>query len=327
MGSAKPGSGQGNVGVIFGMSIVTGLRASWRHGLLVGGIAGVLSCFAFPGLAQEGLAQEEVLAQQPVSLADYDLEAGSATHWRLPGRLREISGLATTRDHRLLAHNDEAGVIYEIDFLNGSIVKQFQMADMADPVADDFEGIAVADDQLFLVTSSGRIYETREGAEGESVLYRVYATGVGRECEIEGLAYDAGARELLLMCKDARNEELEGRLPIYRWSIDRKRLNTEVPVMAAIPDFTRHIGSNRYRPSGIERHPESGNYFVVAARPGAIAEVTPSGEVVAARRFVAQWHRQIEGIAFAADGALIVADEGAGGRARLTIYPAPGSRQ
>lgn len=297
------------------MCNAVGLRTRLGVGLLFAGISGFLS---LTGMSRPG--------QGPVSLADYDLEAGNATHWRLPGRLREISGLATTSDHRLLAHDDEAGVVYEIDLQDESIVKQFQMADMADTVEDDFEGIAVADDWIYLVTSSGRIYETPEGADGESVLYRVHATGVGRECEIEGLAYDADRRELLLMCKDARDEDLEGRLPVYRWSIDEKRLNADSSAVPAVRDFARHIGSRVYRPSGIERHPVSGNYFVIAARPGAIAEVTPKGEVVAARRFTAEWHRQVEGIAFAADGALIIADEGGGGRARLTVYPGLESR-
>ena len=53
----------------------------------------------------------------------------------------------------------------------------------------------------------------------------------------------------------------------------------------------------------------------------------PGGQVVTAKQFSAQWHRQAEGITFAADGALIVADEGAGGKARLTLYPVSGSRQ
>ena len=247
-------------------------------------------------------------------------------HWALPRRLQEISGLAMTSDHRLLAHNDEVGVVFEIDYRDGSIVKEFQLADMADPVADDFEGIAVADGRIYLVTSAGRLYECREGDAGESVLFRVHATGVGRDCEIEGLTYDAGRRELLLMCKDARSEDLAGRLAMYRWSVDEQRLSADPPTVLPVRDFARRIGSNRYWPSGIERHPASGNYFVVAARQGAIAEMTPAGEVLAARRFTAGWHRQVEGIAFAADGALIVADEGGGGRASLTVYPAPGTR-
>ena len=263
--------------------------------------------------------------QSAVSLEDYGLEAGSATHWELPRQLREISGLATTGDHRLLAHNDEVGVVFEIDYRDGVIVKEFRLADSTGPVADDFEGIAVTDGRMYLVTSAGRLYEFEEGDAGESVRFGVYATGVGRDCEIEGLAYDDDGRELLLMCKDARSERLAGRVAMYRWSVDEKQLSARSPTVVPVRDFTGHLLSNRYQPSGIERNPWSGNYFVVAARPGAIAEVTPAGEVLAARRFTAGWHRQVEGIAFAPDGALIIADEGGRGRAILTVYPGPRS--
>ena len=298
---------------------------SWKRvgaRFLFGGI----SCLLVLTGVDSGGTDRSQTPQSGVSLAAYELRAETATRWELPRRLNEISGLAMTSDHRLLAHNDEVGVVFEIDYRDGSIVKEFQLADMTAPVADDFEGIAVAGGQVYLVTSSGRLYEFREGVAGESVLFVVYATGLGRDCEIEGLSYDADRRELLLMCKDARSEGLAGRLPMYRWSIDDKRLSAGTPTVLSVRDFARQIGTNRYRPSGIERHPVSGNYFVVAANPGAIAEVTPAGEVLDAKRFTARWHRQVEGIAFAADGALIVADEGGGGRASLTVYPRPGNR-
>ena len=273
------------------------------------------------------LSDAMAVLQGEISLASYRLAAETATHWKLPGRLEEISGLAMTVDNRLLAHNDEKGVVYEIDYRHGSIVKAFQLADMADPVADDFEGIATVDDRVYLVTSAGRLYECGEGADGESVLFNSYATGIGRECEIEGLAYDESQRALVLMCKNPRRADLEEQLAIYHWSIDEKRLSEDAHIVIPVIEFSRHIGGKKFQPSGIERHPVSGNYFVVAARQGAIAELTPGGQVVAAKLFPAQWHRQAEGITFAADGALIVADEGAGGKARLTLYPVSGSRQ
>ena len=273
------------------------------------------------------LSDTMAVSQRNISLASYSLAAETATHWKLPRRLAEISGLAMTMDNRLLAHNDEKGVIYEIDYRNGSIVKAFQLADMAAPVADDFEGIATVDDQIYLVTSAGRLYECSAGADGESVLFTSYATGAGRECEIEGLAYDESQRALVLMCKGARRADLAGQLGIYHWSIDEKQLIEAAHIAIPVIEFSRHIGGKKFQPSGIERHPMSGNYFVVAARQGAIAEITPSGKVVAVKQFPAQWHRQAEGITFAANGALIVADEGAGGKARLTLYPLSGNRQ
>lgn len=88
--------------------------------------------------------------------------------------------------------------------------------------------------------------------------------------------------------------------------------------------FSRHIAGKKFQPSGIERHPMSGNYFVTAALQGAIAEITPAGEVVAIKRFSARRHRQPEGITFAPDSTLILADEGAGKKVRLTLYPVSG---
>ncbi len=272
------------------------------------------------------LADAMVAVQRKISLESYTLNEETATHWKLSEHLEEISGLAMTRDNRLLAHNDERGVIFEIDYQKGAIAKAFQLSDMKNPVASDFEGTATIDGQVYLVTSSGRLYECREGTDGESVLFNVYTTGVGRDCEIEGLAYDESKRALLLMCKDARSADLEGQLAIYHWSIDEKQLSVDAHTVIPVAEFSQHIKGKKFQPSGIERHPISGNYFIVAARQGAIAEITPEGMVVAVREFPAQWHRQIEGIAFAADGTLIVSDEGAGRKARLTLYPVSDSQ-
>ena len=42
------------------------------------------------------------VVQKNISLASYSLAAETATHWKLPRRLAEISGLAVTIDNRLL---------------------------------------------------------------------------------------------------------------------------------------------------------------------------------------------------------------------------------
>lgn len=256
-----------------------------------------------------------------ISLQDYTLDPDSATRWKLPRELEEVSGLAITGDNRLLAHNDERAIVYEIDYRRGSIVKAFQLSDTNYPAAGDFEGIAATDDGIFLVTSNGRLFQCQEGDAGESVLFNVYTTGVGRDCEIEGLAYDHTRRELILVCKEARSLEMEGQLALCRWSIDDRRLERDGQTLIPVNDFSRHIKGKKFHPSGIERHPESGNYYIVAARQESIAEITPGGKVIAVRKFPAKWHRQVEGIAFAADGTLIVADEGAGRKGRLTLYP------
>jgi WD40 repeat protein len=262
-----------------------------------------------------------------ISLEGYNLNTETATRWKLPDRLREISGLAMTPDNRLLAHNDEKGIVYEIDYRNGSIVKSFALTDKIAPVSDDFEGIAAVDDRIFLVTSSGRVYECNEGKDGQKVLFDVYTTGIGRDCEIESLAYEPRQRALLLMCKKPRSADQKGFLTLFKWSIDTKRLVEDGHIVLPITGFSDRINSKSFHPSGIERHPVSGNYFIVAARESAIAEITPRGEVIAVMKFPAQSHRQAEGITFSTQQTLIVSDEGSGKRARLTIYPISGNQQ
>ncbi len=259
--------------------------------------------------------------QVTLDSSSYELKAATATRWKLPKRLREISGLAMTNDNRLLAHNDESGVVFEVDYQNGSIVKSFGLGDLKKPVSGDFEGIATVQDTIYLVTSSGRLYECREGVDGETVLFNVYATGVGREYEIEGLAYVPGERVLLIMSKNPMGSEQKGKLTIYRWSVDTRQLVENGHTIVPLIDITRYIKGKKFQPSGIERHPVSENYFIVAARQNAMAEVTPTGQVVGVVKFPAKWHRQIEGITFASDHTLIVSDEGARKRATLTIYP------
>ena len=256
----------------------------------------------------------------PFALGYYDFEE-PARSTELPKRMREISGLAMLAGNRLLAHDDEKGEVVEIDYRNDSILKVFALGDRRGRVTDDFEGIAAAEGLLYLVTSTGRLYEFGEGADGETVPYRRYETGVGRFYEIEGLAYNPDQRSMLLISKNPRRPEQEGLIAIYRWSIDTRRLAEDSPILIETSALASRISRKEFQPSGIELHPESGNYFVVAARQHAVAEISPQGTVLAVRELKAGRHRQAEGIAFASDHTLVIADEGAGKRATLSFYP------
>ena len=255
-----------------------------------------------------------------LTLASYDLKK-PARRFKLPKQWREISGLTMLGENRLLAHDDERGVVFEIDYRDGSIVKAFALSDQLDPVADDFEGIAAAEGRVYLVSSSGRLYEFAEGSDGETVLYNLYTTGIGRDHEIEGLAYDPDQRVLLLISKNPKNPGQTGLVTICRWSLDTKQLVEGGHILIPAVALSSRTDSKRFQPSGIERHPVSGNYFVVAARQGAIAEITPKGQVLAVADLAADRHPQTEGIAFTSDNTLIVSDEGVSKRATLTFYP------
>jgi uncharacterized protein YjiK len=286
-------------------------RRSRPHGLRAFAIvAVVLGCRSDPPVEAQDTA---------AAISGYTLNPGTAVQWMLPQRLREISGLAMAPGNRIFAHDDEEAVIYEIDAREGRLIKAFALGDRT--TRDDFEGIAVVGDRLFLVSSNGRLYESAEGEDGERLLFNTYGTGVGRYCEVEGLALEPDDRVLLLLCKTSRDDALDGYVAIYRWSVDERAMASDSLLRIPTAAFSDHLPGERFRPSGIERHPETGNYFIVAAQQEAIAEITRTGEVLGVVAFPPSVHPQAEGLTFTEDGRLLIADEGASRGARLTLYP------
>lgn len=239
---------------------------------------------------------------------------------RLPPILREISGLAVTADGRLLGHDDEIGVIYELDPYRGAILKSFRFGN--ELVRGDFEGIAIAGDELYVTTSDGTIYATAEGANGARMRYRVQETRLGRRCEIEGLAFEPRGRVLLLPCKRVRDEALEDSVVIFRWSLDEQRLAEPSKITLPLSRVLARMRAGRFRPSAIELLPETGTYFVLSARDAAIIEISRAGDLLAVRELSEDQHPQAEGLTFTRDRMLVIADEG-NPRGSVTVYRRP----
>ncbi len=254
-------------------------------------------------------------------LALYDLDKDRAVQRTLPQRLKEISGLALTRDHRLLAHNDETGLISELDLATGAVRSSFGMVKDGALITADFEGIAVLDDRIYLATSDGVIYACPPGTDGEKVQCEEYDTGLGAEYELESLGSAIDDHELILVSKNPRSRELAGLVCIDRWSAQTKQLDRGARLAIPFAAFTATLDDDKFQPSGVEVDPATGNYLILAGRQRSLAEVTRTGAVVAVRTLPKRLHWQPEGIAFGADGSLLIADEGDNGAARLTIYP------
>lgn len=260
-----------------------------------------------PGASADTMAARAARIQQALAEPDSGADGAALARWLLPPDLDEISGLALTVDGRLLAHNDQEGTVWEIDYRRGVLVKRFALGRR--PIKGDFEGIAIASDRIFLIGSNGKLYEFREGANGERVDYTVHDTRLGSECEFEGVAFDPGLNSLLLACKSAKGKH--DSLVLYRWKLqsgDGKRLSRLTVPIANV------IGLNEWKelhPSDITIDPFSGNYVLVAAQERALIEITPTGEAISARPLPGE-HVQAEGVAITREGMLILSDESAG---------------
>ncbi len=264
-------------------------------------------------LLESGQALLESAAPEPTGpvLAVYDFSAPEV-RFELPGRLDEISGLAFTAEGRLLGHDDERGRVHEIDPRNGDVGRSFDLG--SGNVQDDFEGIARIGERLFLVSSSGFLYEFRAGDEDADVPYRVTDTGVGAVCEVEGLDYDPVAKGLVLACKRSDGDGATMTLYVLPVAGGPAR-----PIRVARSELVALGLDGDFQPSAVAVTGE-GSWILLSAVTESIIEVGSSGRVLAGVALGQRRHPQPEGLALADDGRLYIADEKNGDDAHITVY-------
>jgi uncharacterized protein YjiK len=267
------------------------------------------------------------------ALAHYGLEGNPRWEVKLPGALREISGLAFSSDGRLFAQGDQEGTIWQLDPRDGTVLKRFRLASTEhDPsmgkrpkpgrVTGDFEDMQIVGDRFFLISSTGMLLEFKEGAEGAAVPYQATDTGLGKSCEIEGLAYDESTRSLLLLCKAIYNPEWRREAVIAAWSLERKKLDPTPRFRIPYRKLAKVTRATAFHGSALAFAPDHRSVVLIAGPQDVFAEISLEGEILGGGSLNPKRHEQPEGIAFAPDGTLLISDEaGAKRSATLSAYP------
>ncbi len=275
------------------------------------------------------------LSAEESMLARYDLD-NPESHVKLAPVLKEISGIAVTDDNRLFAHDDEKGTVFQLDMKSGKIIKHFSLFEERwfgqDPVMEDFEDIAVSGKQFYMVSSAGVIYGFREGNDGEKVDAVRHETFLNDLYDVEGLCYDPESDALLLACKEYPKEFSLQRLvfdkenskrkekPVYSFSLKSMSLDKTPRFLIDSKFLKKKSAKKKFKPSAIERHPQSKTYFVLAARGKLLVEIDPQGKIIDVARLPSKDHAQPEGLAFTADNEMLISNEGVGGNATLLRY-------
>jgi len=248
---------------------------------------------------------------------NYNLNEKSNIKIKLPKELSEISGLAYSEDNHIVTNNDETGTVFEIDILTGKILNEFYLGKKK--IKKDFEGIAAVNDSLFMVTSSGVLYQFSFPDEEQNVEYKKYKTFLSSKYDVEGLCFDRATNSLLLACKGFAGKDLKGYKAIFKFDLSNHKLAEEPRFLIWLKKLKDKYDIKNFSPSGIEIHPRSGNFFIVSANIKAIIEISPDGKILEAVKLDKKYHKQPEGITILPDGSLIIADEGNGGKGFITI--------
>ncbi len=235
-------------------------------------------------------------------------DAAPVQRMPLPPALREVSGLAALDNHRLLTVTDELAIVHAIDTETGAVE---ELLSLGDPViAADFEGIAVAGMDVWLVTSRGVLYRAINGLNGGKKLpFEVFSTGLEDSCEVEGLAFDS--TRFLLVCKKNFRTKLRNKLVIHAWTPGDTRAQVYL-----IKDLKLPRSLKALNPSGIAVDGDS--LHIVAARQRLQLTIDREGNLLGSRAL--HGHRQAEGVAVLPDGSIAIADEGRKSGGFITRY-------
>ena len=238
----------------------------------------------------------------------------------LNAQLVEISGLAAASENTVYAHNDEFAIVYEIDIRDGSVLRAFALGDPT--TKGDFEGIAAYDGRIYLVTSTGKIYEADISEHRARTRFNVYDTGVGATCEVEGLSLTPTPGEFFVLCKRPRKGGPDGRLSIYRWSLADRRPVDEPAFSVRFRDFLPGSEREAFRPAGVEWDAATQTVMIVSSRSQIVYSFDLTGKFLRKHRLSSDRHPQSEGLAVLSSGAIIIADEGSGrnGAGLLSVY-------
>ena len=231
------------------------------------------------------------------------------TQHRLDKKLREISGLATTPDGRLFAHDDERGIVYQLNPKTGETIKYFKLGRFITPYNEDFEGIAYTPKGFFMITSNGRLYHFQEGKHNQSVPYTTYNLGLDEAYDLEGLCYDPKQKQLLISAKGTQKKTYKNQRAVFSFSLTNMSLN-KTPFFLLDQSYIKTFSvENKFSPSGIEYHKESDHFFIIAARGNLLIEVDRNGTLIQLKTLDTSVHYQPEGIALLPPY-LLISDEG-----------------
>ncbi|SIT77999.1 SdiA-regulated domain-containing protein [Pontibacter indicus] len=232
------------------------------------------------------------------------------TRWELPAELREVSGISLLSDGTMACVQDEEGKIFVYDLEKEAIAREIPFAGPG-----DYEGIAIAGENAYIVRSDGTLFEIANFTS-EKPTTKVYEASFPATINIEGLAYDQEQNQLLLAPK-GHDPKLKMQKAIYAFSLDSRTFLLEpvvnIPLDQVEPPKKGKKKKSEYdvlQPSSLEKHPTDDALYLLDAVNNRLYSMTKDGKLTRTLELDESQLRQAEGLTFDQDGAMYIASEG-----------------
>lgn len=253
-------------------------------------------------------------------------DAAAQTVMEVPDELAEISGISFIDDKTLVAIEDEEGILYYYDVAAQKVTAKKEFSG-----SGDYEDVAVAGADIYIVDSSGKLYLIKNYKTGDGKAEEI-PTEFKSKNNIEGLAYDGANNRLLLAAKDEGfDKDAKDVKEIYEFNLNTKKLNL-TPVysirLKEIEDyyhgdaleesskkFLKALGNENmnkiFRTSALTINPKTSEIYLLSSLNNLIAILTPEGKIRKIVHLNGKEFSQPEGIAFSpSTGKLFVSNEG-----------------
>lgn len=232
----------------------------------------------------------------------------------LSPKLQEISGLTYMPElDQLVAIEDENGLLYFLSKDNGEIINTTKFGK-----DDDYEGIAYADSNLFVLSSNGNLFEYRN--KDDVIKYK---TDLKNSFDFEGLVFFPTRNELLLASKESGPDTKSYLRKIFSFDLQSREVRSDPMTTLDCRKVPEHLPPARKTPTfspsaiGIDK---GENLFVLSSVARALIVTDSSGRITSGAKLDPTLHLQPEGIVIDDQGILYIANEGRGATPRLFVF-------
>lgn len=231
---------------------------------------------------------------------------GEVIEYKMDLKLKEISGLVWDKDrHNFIANNDEKAKLF---FLEKEVAGPFA-AEIEFGAKGDYEDVAVADSNIYILRSDGVVTKFIQESNGKAygIEYKLALSG---SKDFEAMYYDDTRKALILICKNCGMDDKQS-ISAFAFYTDSARFD-ENPVYTINADEIKKlepVKSSKFQPSAAAIHPVLKKLFIISSASNQLVIADLDGNPESVYQLSKKLFPQPEGITFKSSGDMYISNE------------------